>query len=320
MMGNTRNARADLCNDLRTAGMTDTPACGREHANVIIEPLLSACAEMQQHDSLPAQMLPAMSQDVETCLEVATFYRQNPSPNVLARDPLSIMGHLRDRTCTVARVHDRSGVPLRDGQATNIAGAAMCHQYVLPVSAPGSERCLVSRHFEFGTVRVRMSGFGLLARLQSIRMLDMLLRPADRINPFACVFEENASVVRGLEQRHFARVPMPSREMLALRDDELRRTGTVPRPIVYLKPTMATFLLCADELCRLRAEPHLERNGVENDGFASVASIENAFSQRYPAEVFDAAGEMSRTRPATLADLGRVLHGDPGYFPDYFVP
>jgi hypothetical protein len=24
----------------------------------------------------------------------------------MTRDPLSIMGHLRDRTCTVARVHD----------------------------------------------------------------------------------------------------------------------------------------------------------------------------------------------------------------------
>lgn len=113
---------------------------------------------------------------------------------------------------------------------------------------------------------------------------------------------------------------MPSREMLALREDELRRIGAVPKPIVYMKPTMATFLLCADELCRMREEPHLERNGLENDGFASVASIEIAFSHRYPAEVFDAASEMSRTRPATLADLGRLLHGDPGYFADDFVP
>lgn len=180
--------------------MTDTTARGPEHANLIIEPLVSACAAMQGRDGLPGQMLPAMTRDVETCLEMATFYWQNPSPNVLARDPLSIMGHLRDRTCTVARVYDRGGNPLRDGQATNIAGAAMCHQYALPVSEPGSERCVVRRHFEFGTVRVRMNGFGLLTRLQSIRMLDMLLRRVDRMNPFVCAFEENLSVLRSLEK------------------------------------------------------------------------------------------------------------------------
>jgi hypothetical protein len=33
-------------------------------------------------------------------------------------------------------------MPMR-GEATNIAGAAMCHEYLLPVSEPGSERCMV---------------------------------------------------------------------------------------------------------------------------------------------------------------------------------
>jgi hypothetical protein len=88
MMGDTREAFADLRarDDLRKTGMTDTAACGLqhalEHANVIIEPLLSACAGMQERDSPPERMLAAMTRDVETCLELETFYRQNPSPNV----------------------------------------------------------------------------------------------------------------------------------------------------------------------------------------------------------------------------------------------
>jgi hypothetical protein len=298
--------------------MADAAVCGPEQARVVIEPLVSACAAVP--DGPPAQMLPAMTRDVEACLELATFYWQNRSPNVMARDPVSIMGHLHDRTCTVARVHDRQGTPVLDGQSTNIAGAAMCHAYLLPVTAPGSEHCVVRKHFELGTVRVRMNGFGLLSRLQSVRVLDMLLRPAEGMNPFCCAFEENRAVVQRLEKRHFVRIQMPSREMAALREDELRRARAAPRPIAYLKPTMATFLDCADDLCRLRETPCLERKGATHDDFASVMRIEIAYSERYPPAIFDAAREMSRMRPANLRELGRLLHGDAGYFPGDFVP
>ena len=152
---------------------------------------------------------------------------------------------------------------MRDGQSTNIVGVAMCHEYTLPVSEPGSGRCAVRRHFEFGSLRVRMNGFNIQANLLSIRVMDMLLRQGDRMSPFACVFEENRQVIeRLIARRHFALVPkpMPSCEMRTLRDYELAQAGAEPKPIAYLKPTMATLLDCANEVCRLRDAPLVDRS------------------------------------------------------------
>jgi len=99
-----------------------------------------------------------------------------------------------------------------------------------------------------------MNGFGLHAKLQSIRVLDMLLRRADRMIPFLCVYEENQAVLRWvIAKRYFARVAMPSREMLAMRAEQLKHAEGGSRPFVFVKPTMATFLGSADEVCANRA-------------------------------------------------------------------
>jgi hypothetical protein len=300
-----------------------TDATGLGHVAIVIEPLVSAsaCPTPAPGRNVPSEKtLPMMIEDLETCFEVATFYRENPSTQLMARDALSIMRHLDSRTCTVIRAYDRDGKPMSDGKSTNIVAAAMCHEYLLPVTEPGSERSVVRKHFEFGSVRVRLSGFGLLSGMQSIRVLDMLLRRADCTIPFACVYEENRAVIRSLvAKRHFAEVAMPSREMLTLRAEQLRHAEGGQRPFVFLKPTMATFLGSADDVCGLLNNPLLDRQGSARDSFASVARIEIAFSQLYSPEVFEAARKISKTCPETLEDLGRLLHDDPGHFPDYFV-
>jgi hypothetical protein len=148
----------------------------------------------------------------------------------------------------------------------------------------------------------------------------MLARSESQIFPFANIFEENEPVSRRLITKgRFAIVANPPREMVALREEELRRSVIGLRPFLFLRPTMDTFIDCAVNLCSLVQEPVLERQASQRDTFASVACIKVGFSQHYPAKVFEAAQEIATARPGTLADLGRLLHGDPGYFADDFV-
>jgi hypothetical protein len=106
-----------------------TPDAG--YARIVIEPLRAACP---QGDASPSQMRPALDKDIATSLEVATFYWENRSPNVMAPGIMSIMGYLGSGTCTVLRAYGADGRPMTDGQSTNIVACAVCREYTLPVS------------------------------------------------------------------------------------------------------------------------------------------------------------------------------------------